>query len=293
MGEFDRPFLGSESGLTSHQLRSFRRLHRDVYVHSQACVTAQARAEAAFLWSRGNGVLAGLSAAAMHGSAWVDAARPAELIRLGSRRCVAGIRVHTEALRPEDIVVIGGMRVTSAARTALDLGRWLQHDDAVEMIDALCNATGLEPAAVLQLAARYPGARGIRQLRSVLGLVDAGAESPPETRTRLLLIRAGLPRPSTQVRITDSEGRLLARADLGWRQWLVLVEYDGGLHWDTEGRRTRDIRRYAMLATLGWRVVRVNSQLLRECPGEVVANVRAQLVAAGAVLPDPRRTCRS
>ncbi|AOW91817.1 hypothetical protein BFN03_01525 [Rhodococcus sp. WMMA185] len=62
------------------------------------------------------------------------------------------------------------------------------------------------------------------RLRNVLGLVDPGAESPPETRTRFLLIRAGLPAPSTQIPIADLSGRIFARADMGWERWRVLVE---------------------------------------------------------------------
>jgi hypothetical protein len=54
---------------------------------------------------------------------------------------------------------------------------------------------------VTVMAARYPGARGIGRLRSALALVDAGAESPQETRTRLLLVRSGLPAPRAQIEV--------------------------------------------------------------------------------------------
>lgn len=287
MGECDRPFLGSASGLTAYQLRAFRRLHRNVYVHAEARVSPCARAHAAALWAGDNGVLAGLSAAALHGSKWVDADLPAHLLRRGPRVSVPGICVRTDSLLPHESELLGGLQVTTAARTAFDLGRWLEHDEAVAMIDALCNATGLAPASVAAVAAEHAGARGLLQLRGVLALVDGGAESPPETRTRLLLIRAGLPAPRTQVRIADAANGFLARADMGWPRWRVAVEYDGGQHWDTEARRTRDIRRYAQLERLGWRVVRVNSQLLRESPGEVIANVRRALIDAGADLDEP------
>ncbi|WP_235174918.1 DUF559 domain-containing protein [Tomitella biformata] len=179
-------------------------------------------------------------------------------------------------------MTIDGMRVTSAARTAFDLGRWLGHDDAIEMVDALCHARKLRVEAITAVAQAHPGARNIRQLRSVLSHVDAGAESPAETRTRLVLVRAGLPRPSTQVHVFDKLGRFVARCDLGWDRWRVAVEYDGEGHWSAEHRRTKDIRRYTQLNRLGWRIVRVNSELLREDPTEVVENVRVELRAAGA-----------
>ena len=284
MGESNGPFLGSASGLSKHELRFYRRLHRNVYVHRRACATAESRARAAWLWLGENGVLAGLSAAALHGSKWVDSDRPAHALRRENRGSVPGIDVHSDSLLPGEVVILRGMRVTSAARTAFDLGRWLEHDDAIEQIDALCNAAKLTVGDVLTLARNHPGARGLRQLRSVLRLVDGGAESPAETRTRLVLIRAGLPQPSTQVRVYDERGALVARCDLGWDRWRVVVEYDGDGHWSSECQRTRDIRRYRRLGQLGWRVIRVNSELLRTCPEELVENVRAELGAAGAEL---------
>ncbi|WP_235174905.1 DUF559 domain-containing protein [Tomitella biformata] len=210
----------------------------------------------------------------------------AEVLRRGRRKSVPGINVRSEAVLSHEIVILDGMRVTSAARTAFDLGRWLEHDDAVEMIDALCNAAKLNVVDILEVADGHPGVRGLRKLRSVLRVVDGGAESPAETRTRLVLVRAGLPTPNTQVSVFDRFGQFVARCDLGWECWRVVVEYDGEGHWSSEARRTRDIRRYRQLERLGWRVVRVNSGLLRESPGDVIENVREQLLAAGADLSE-------
>ena len=70
MGE---PFIGSEAvaaGITTHsQLRSrYMRVFRDVYVLEGTELTPTLRAHAAWLWSRRRGVIAGFSAAAIHGS---------------------------------------------------------------------------------------------------------------------------------------------------------------------------------------------------------------------------------
>ncbi|HZQ30191.1 MAG TPA: hypothetical protein VFB19_00450, partial [Mycobacterium sp.] len=64
-------------------------------------------------------------------------------------------------------------------------------DTNIIRIDGLLNATGCTIERVVEIADRYPGARGIRRLRAALQYVDPGAESPPETRLRLLLVRAG------------------------------------------------------------------------------------------------------
>ncbi|SEM39347.1 Protein of unknown function [Rhodococcus maanshanensis] len=135
---------------------------------------------------------------------------------------------------------------------------------------------------VSAIAERHPGARGLVQLRRVLDLVDGGAESPPETRTRLLIVRDGLPRPETQILVRDGSGRVVARSDLGWESWRVLVEYDGDHHWLDERQRSRDIDRAADLEALGWAVIRVSAELLRDRPDVVLERVRAKLRMAGA-----------
>ncbi len=109
-------------------------------------------------------------------------------------------------------------------------------------------------AEVTELAARYPGARDIRRLRRVLELADNGAESPQETKVRLVLIRGGLPRPVTQIPIRDARGRIVRRIDMGWPQSKVGVEYDGEQHWSNPEIHAGDIDRHEFLAGLGWRI---------------------------------------
>lgn len=287
MGDFGSPFLGTDAVadglLTERQLRlDFTRLHRDVYIAKGIGLDATIRAEAAVLWAGEDGILAGFSAAAVHGTKWIDPGTRAELFRTGSRRGASGLVIHGDALEPDEICIAGDWLASTPARTGYDLGRRLKFVRAVETLDALCNATRITPRDIGVVAARHPGTRGIVQLREVLTLVDGGAESPPETRTRLAIVDGRLPRPRTQVKVRDADGRIVARCDMGWRRWRVVVEYDGDHHWLDEDQRTRDIERYELLADLGWRVVRVSSQQLRERPHTIPARARAALRKAGA-----------
>lgn len=288
MGTYDRPFRGSQAialgELTAYQLRcDFTRVYRDVYVRKRIDLTAHMRAHAAAVYSGENSILAGRSAAALHGTKWIDPHEPAEVIRHDNFHAPKGLIVRQYSIHPDEIVTIHGRRVTTPARTAFDLGRTLQAPRAIEIVDALCNATQLQPHEVAELAERHPGARGIVGLRSMLGLVDGGAESPPETRTRLAIIDAGLPRPETQLVITDDSGFFVARADLGWRRWQVLVEYEGDGHWSDPRQKQRDLERYPRLEELGWRIVRVGSALLSRRE-ELIRRVSAKLRDAGAPL---------
>ena len=140
------------------------------------------------------------------------------------------IVTRNETLLPGETTQVVGVPVTSPARTAFDLGRHAGPASAVIAIDSLAKATALTVDDVGRLIDAHRGVRGIKQLRQVLGLVDAGAESPQETKTRLAIIAAGLPKPQTQIVVRNEWGAVLARIDLGWERWRVGVEYDGAQH---------------------------------------------------------------
>jgi very-short-patch-repair endonuclease len=273
-------FLGSQAlrcgAVTRHDLRTrYRTVFHDVYIARGATLTAAAKARAA--WLSTGGILAGLSAAAVLGTKWLDDAAPAEIVR-ADRHTQPGIVVHSYQLAADEVHTLRGMRATTAARTAFDIGCGLPVAEAVPILDALFNATGTKPADVSALADRHPGARGIRRLRAALGLADGGAESPQETRVRMLLVGAGLPKPQTQIELQD----LRIRVDMGWPEWKVAVEYDGIQHWENRYQRSWDIERIALLEAAGWIVIRVSSEMLSRRPEAIVERVRAKLAERGA-----------
>lgn len=266
--------------LSPHRLRKdYRAVYRNVYVPNDATLTALTRARAAWLWCGGTATLTGMSAAAVLGTKWIDSDRPGELCRL-NRRCPPGIAVHSYSLASREICVADGIRITTPERTAFDIGRTLPPDQAVPVLDALINATNVKVDAVAALADKRPGLRGIRLLRSIPELVDGGAESPRESRLRLLLVQAGLPAPETQIEFFDEFGVARIRVDMGWRRWKVAVEYDGVQHWSDRRQRSWDIDRIAMLDALGWAVVRVSAEMLSR-PHVIVERVATKLRAAG------------
>ncbi|MCV7104024.1 endonuclease domain-containing protein [Mycobacterium palustre] len=279
-------FLGGEAlAAKAMPERVMRSLYAPVYpgVYSPAGIelTGRQRAEAAWLWSRRKAVVAGNSAAAVLGAKWVSPAIDAELI-FGNRRPPAGISVHSERLGPGEVIDVDGMPVTSSARTAFDIGRWTASRlQAVQRLDALANATDVKVADIEAVMAEHRGVRGLARLRGVLPLVDGGAESPQETRTRLVLIDAGLPAPQTQITVCDGYGDFVARVDMGYRDLRVGIEYDGPQHWTDPAQRDRDIDRHAALCEQGWTIVRVSSELLRYRRGTLIARVVAAMRAAG------------
>jgi hypothetical protein len=260
--------------------RSCTRIYRNVYQRRGAELSAKDRALAAWLWSGKEAVVAGNSAAALLGAKWVDARLPAELVT-SRKRPPPLIVARNETLDAGEILTIAGVPVTSPARTAFDLGRRSGLETAVIRVDALARATGVAVEDVQPLVEAHPGVRGLKQLRRVLLLMDAGAESPQETRTRLLLVAAGLPHPQTQIEVLDDWGRVFARIDMGWREWKVGIEYDGSQHWTDPRIRTNDIDRTAELQQRGWILIRVSAELLRHRRAVIVSRVREALSLHG------------
>jgi very-short-patch-repair endonuclease len=273
----DDIFVGSEAlaaGLVTRQeLRTkYVKLHHNVYAPVGMRLDATDRARAAWLWSRRKATLVGSSAAAMHGTKWLPDDAPAELAHTRGP-APPGILIRRGSIADDEVGLRASMDCTTPARTAYDIGRRVPDDTAIVRIDALLNATRCTVEDVGRIADRYPGARGITSLRAALNLVDGGAESPKETELRLLLVRDGLPRPTTQIKVGKR------RIDMGWPDLKIGVEYDGGQHWTDPRTHAEDIERLEFLASQGWIIVRVSARQLHRQPQEVLRRVRIALGA--------------
>jgi len=117
-------------------------------------------------------------------------------------------------------------------------------------------------------------------LSAALEEIRVGAESPEETRLRLLLTRAGLPEPELNVELFDRRGGFIARLDLAYPEYRVAPEYDGRGHAD-EGQFAKDADRWDAIRERGWQHVRILSHHMRPNPQLAVDKVAVALFAAG------------
>ena len=196
-----------------------------------------------------------VAASALHGAPWVDPTVPIELVGVKIRP-QDGLIPRTERVADNEITRIAGLPVTTRIRTAFDLGRHLDRPEALARLDALMWNQQFSIADVRALDDRYPQARGLRQLRELLPLVDGGADSPRESRIRLWLHDNGFPRPETQIPVLVGM-RPVAFLDMGWPDFKVAVEYDGDHHRKDRRQYVKDIARLQMLEAMGWIVIRV------------------------------------
>jgi hypothetical protein len=137
------------------------------------------------------------------------------------------LRSHVARLGADDVVMLGRTAVTSVARTVADLARAVPFAPALAVADAAL-ARG-ETTTELLMAALTSGigTRGTRSARRAIGAADGRSESVGESRSRALMIDAGLPMPELQVEIRQPDGWLIGRSDFGWKEHRLLGEFDG------------------------------------------------------------------
>jgi very-short-patch-repair endonuclease len=278
-----RVFRGStavrQGLLTPDQLRgrTWRSLFTDVYVHRDVPVTHALRARAAAGVLLPGAVVTGASAAVLWGVELGTADDPVELtVPPGTAQVrVAGTTVRRARLDPARVTRRRGVPVTTPEATAVMLAASLPLEDAVIAVDQLVVSGVVDLEPVRELAGRLTG-RGCRRARQVCALADGLAESPQETRLRLLIGRSPLPAPVAQHRVRVG-ARFVAKVDFGWPERRVAVEYDGLWHAGTR-QFTEDRQRLNRIQAAGWRIVFVTAADLHR-PEQLIARIAAALAA--------------
>lgn len=149
-------------------------------------------------------------------------------------------------------------------------------DELVVVADAIARRQGglRRLRATVQ---RYRGRRGAARMRRALGRTRLRVDSPQETRTRLLVVAAGLPEPEVNRDVLAEDGSgWLFRPDLRWLRAKVALEYDGLDHVRSD-RRRRDIARRELADRHGWRVVVATAADLSTYRRRLVARVEDAL----------------
>jgi hypothetical protein len=256
---------------------AWRRLGPRVYARSELGALPLIQFAAALLRVPEGAVFSGLSAAWLHGLD-VQPCSPIEMtipIDAGiSGR--SGLTLRRATLSTAEVTRVRDIPTTSMERTLADLSAHLSITEAVVLTDAATHL-GLASISSLTVAAELAAGRpGVRALRRVIELTEPAAESPMESRLRMLLVLAGLPQPVAQQSIYDRQGRILGRPDLYYPARRIGLEYDGTFHRDN---LVDDNRRQNRLLAEGIRLLRFTAGDIYRRPGAVVGQVRALLAA--------------
>lgn len=272
-----------DAGLPGRTLRStaarqgWERSHRGVYAPVGAFDTPEGRLAAAVLAVGPPVLVAGWSAAWLHGLVPVPPTKP-ELVVPHQRRTTAlpGIVVR----RSRTLVVADGfayrnLPVTTAVRTICDLAA-VTGEEALRslLIDARQRRL-LDLAELAERLSTLGTAKGTRQARRLVAELDrVHCDSVLERKLRDKLAGVpGLPAPAPHpVAVDVGHGRVL-HVDIAWPTQRVGIEVDGfGSHSDRKSLEV-DVMRHNALARVRWQAYRASWPQLGAGFPQLVADV--------------------
>ena len=173
----------------------------------------------------------------------------------------AGLVVHESLLLDTtDETMVDGIPTTTIERTIFDLCA-CSPDVVVDMaIDRALGRSLLDHRRLVATESRLAtkGRPGASRFHRVMARRIEGAatpESAPERRLAHALVKQGLPEPEVQFAVRDSDGRLVARCDLAYPQWRIVIEYDSVQEHTGRNALLRDSARLNAIAALGFTTV--------------------------------------
>ena len=218
----------------------------------------------------------GLTAAWLHG---IDVAPcdPIEITIPHGVSARSGVKLRRASLARADVTSVRGLRTTTLARTLADVCGRVSLTEGVVITDMALHARRVDIEELAGWAKSHAGRAGIARFRRAINLAEPAAESPMESRLRMVLVLAGLPRPNAQVSIHDRSGRFVGRPDLYYESRRLGIEYDGGVH---RNNLVEDNRRQNRLLNAGVRLLRFTAADVLSNPDSIVAQVQAQISTA-------------
>lgn len=185
-----------------------------------------------------------------------------------------GVVGHRAKLDTSDVVEVDGLRLTTPARTWLDLAPLLKDPlDLVAAGDALLQRSdgpprpdgvlGANPLATLTeidaAMRRRRSVKGIQAAREARPMLREGVDSAPESRMRMVVVSAGLPEPVVNPVLVLGSG-VRRQPDLALLEWKLALQYDGGGHAE-QAQVNRDIWRDDDFDRHDWRTVKAGRDL--------------------------------
>jgi hypothetical protein len=271
----------------------YRSVFRGVHVAAAVPDSVELRADAALLLAAPGALLCGRTAALLRGLPIDDDGA----VHLGVPPGVSR-PLRRQGLCPHRDVPTTGAAVRDGRRLVGVPEMWLGFakeaaagpEGLIEVValgDALLKR---ESCSVDELTAHIAASRwrpGVALARRALPLLRARVDSPMETRTRLVLIFAGLPCPVTGLDLYDDWGEWIGRPDLAYPELRLAFQYEGDDHRTNRRRWQKDIRRDEVLQEHGWYVMRVVADDVLRFPEVFVRRVRERMATQRAALDLP------
>jgi Transcriptional regulator, AbiEi antitoxin/Protein of unknown function (DUF559) len=269
--------LGLDDDAIGYRLRIGRllRVYPGAYAVGRPPVTPQERAGAAVL-------AGGPGAALSHGSAmtlwglWRHWDTPFEITVVRNRR-PKGIRVHrSSTLHWRQVTTHMGIRVTTPARTVLDISPRLKDKALKRTVNNALNSQWLTEAQLADTLARHPTRPGTKRIAKLIGLDGTPTRSGWEDDFPAFCADHGLPAPLMGL---PFHGYILDAVFVAER---VIVELDSWQFHKGKIAFEADRERDAETLAHGYVTVRVTEERLDERPQQEAERLHAILATRRA-----------
>jgi very-short-patch-repair endonuclease len=267
--------IGLGRGAIAHRVAAGRlhRVHRGVYAVGHPVLTVNGRRMAAVLAPGPGAALSHASAAALWEIRPTSATRIDITVRsTAGRGKRPGLRIHrTPTLRDDEITEHQGIRVTTPARTLLDLAAILPHRALERALDQAEIRQLYDLASFDAMARAHEGERGARRLRRALDEDGDPVLTDSELEEIMLALchEHQLEQPTPQAWVAGLKVDFLFAASR------LVVETDGYRYHRTRRAFERDRERDAILARAGYRTLRFTHRQLTREPAMVAETIRS------------------
>lgn len=262
--------------------REFHRVGHDQYVAAAVPITTKVRAQAALNIAPAGSFVSHHTAAELWGAVVPATCDTHVSLPTDRGRSVRrGVQCHVAPLG-SCTTTLRGLRISTPEQAFLELAA--AGANLVELVvagDGLAKKKRTTPEALIAAAEESSG-RSVRVARRAAGLVRLGVDSPMESRTRMLLVLAGLPEPEVNLILRGLHGEWRRRFDMYYKRQRVLVEFDGRQHAENEEQWEGDIYRREELDQRGERLIVVTRRGIYDEPLRTLERVRTALVERGA-----------
>ena len=250
--------------------RPLPRVYRDV----MAARTPEQAALGALLWAGSESVISFLASGVLWRLDGVRARKPEVWVPRGHAPKSDLVVVHRGEVDINDIRMLGPIRLTSPARTLIDLAGVLDDEDLTAVVEDAIHRGLTTPSAIERRldVLGGTGRAGSARLRAILD--DRGSQRAAASRLEVKIwraVRAAGLRPVRQypLRCGDTTYWL----DCAFPDAKLAVEGFGDRFHRDARRRKRELLRFAEIGSVDWRVIPVTWDEICDEPDAVVARI--------------------
>jgi hypothetical protein len=284
---------GMTHGAITHRLRPDGPWHQmlpGVYLTVTGAVTADQREVAGLLYAGPRSVITGPVAVRRHNLRCAGLNVLDVLVPVDTRRKSIGyVQIQRTTRMPRDLYTTGPVRFTSLARAVADAARGMTRPSDVQAL--VCEAVQRGRCTLEELVQELhqgPSA-GTRWYRMALAEISDGVRSAAEAQLKYLIDRSDLERPVYNADLYTLDGIFVGRPDAWFARAGVAGEVDSREYHLGAKDYEETTRRHNRMEAAGIHVLHWLPSTIKAEPGQVIADLRAAIVAGNKRPPLPIR----